>query len=98
MLKATYVSEDRAKAETTVSRVKDSLLEMKSPSGAKKLDNSNRETLTFFLFQEQYCLRLRTKNKMESLTREIKRCSRGVGAFPNGYSTVCRQIDTRRDQ
>ena len=39
-------------------------------------------------FPYEHWSRLRTNNGLERMTKEIRRCTRVVGSFPDGYSTM----------
>ncbi len=44
-----------------------------------------RKPLTSYAFPEEHWRRIRTKNPMERLMREIRHRTRIVGAFPNAH-------------
>jgi len=46
------------------------------------------ETLAYCAFPEEYWRRIRTNNPPECIMREIRRCTRVVGAFSDGNSAI----------
>lgn len=69
-------------------QVAEKLKEMKLSAAAKKLTEGIEETLTYMDFPTQHRSRIRTNNTIERLSREIKRSTRAIGAFPNGLSAL----------
>ena len=61
---------------------------MKLPEAAKKVEDSIEETLTYADFPFEHWTRIRTKNVIERLNREIRRRTRVVGSFPDGNSAL----------
>ncbi len=96
MLKAIHASEDLEAARATAKRVAKKLKDMKLSAAAKKVEESIRETLTYYAFPEQHWVRIRTNNPLERLIREIRRRSRVVGVFPDGESALMLCADRLR--
>ena len=46
------------------------------------------ETLSYYHFPQEHWLRIRTKNPLERIMREIPRRTRVVGCFPDGNSAL----------
>lgn len=61
---------------------------MKLLSAAKKVEESVGETLTYMDFPTEHWSRIRTNNLTERVNREIRRCTRAIGAFPDGNSAL----------
>jgi len=58
----------------------------------KKVEDGIEETLTHYAFPSKHWLEIRTNNMLERLNRELRRRTRGVGAFPDGkpaWMLVC---------
>jgi len=55
---------------------------------AELVEAAVEETLTYYAFTEEYWRRIRTNNPLERVLREIRRCTRVVGAFPDGQSAL----------
>jgi putative transposase len=77
MLKAIHASEDKKAALEKAEAVYD-----------KKVQESIIETLTYFDFPREHRIRIRTNNALERIMKEIRRCTRVVGAFPDGHSAL----------
>ena len=52
------------------------------------IKNSVEETLTYMDFPYEHWSRLRTNNGLERIMKEIRRRTRVVGSFPDGYSAM----------
>jgi len=50
--------------------------------------NSVEETLAYMYFPYEHGIRLRTNNALEWTMKEIRRRTRVIGAFPDGYSAL----------
>ena len=61
---------------------------MKLKEAAKKVEDGIEETLTYCDFPSEHWTRIRTNNVIERLNREIRRCTRVVGTFPDGNSAL----------
>ncbi len=88
MLKAIHAQESKATALTKAKTVDETLRAMKLPEAAKKVEDSIEETLTYADFPFEHWTRIRTKNVIERLNREIRRRTRVVGSFPDGNSAL----------
>ena len=88
MLKAIHASEDREAATEKADIVCTKLEALKLREAAKKVRASILETLTYFDFPREHRIRIRTNNALERIMKEIRRRTRVVGAFPDGYSAL----------
>lgn len=88
MLKAIHAQEDREAAEEKILAVIRKLKSIKLANAAKILEQSAKETLSYYGFPSQHWRSLRTNNPLERLMREIRRRTRVVGAFPDGQSAL----------
>ena len=68
--------------------VVEELRAMKLKEAAKKVGDGIEETLTYYDFPSEHWIRIRTNNLIERLNREIRRRTRVVGSFPDGYSAL----------
>ena len=66
----------------------DELCSMKLKEDVKKVEDGIEEMLTYCDFPSEYWTRIRTNNVVKRLNREIHRCTRVVGSFPDGNSTL----------
>ena len=88
MLKVIYAQVDREAALKKAGTVEEKLRRMKHPKAADKVRDEILETLTYMSFPEEHWLRIRTNNTLERINREIKRCTKVVGTFPDGDSAL----------
>ena len=88
MLKAIHTQESKKAAREKARAVIVELREMKLKEAAKKAEDSIEETLTYCDFPPEHWTRIRTNNVIERLNREIRRCTRVVGTFPDGKSAL----------
>jgi len=88
MLKAIHAQESKEAAREKAERVVAKLREMKLKEAAEKLDKGIEETLTYMSFPVEHWARIRTNNGLERIMLEIRRRTRVVGAFPDGYSAL----------
>ena len=58
---------------------------MRLTKAAQKVKESISETLTYMSFPSEHWTRIRTNNTLERLNKEIKRRTKVVGTFPDGY-------------
>ena len=68
--------------------VADKLRGMKLDSVAKFVEDSVEETLSYMDFPYEHWLKIRTNNGLERIMKEIRRRTRVVGSFPDGYSAM----------
>ena len=61
---------------------------MRLQKAAELIEQSVAETLTFYAYPQAHWLKIRTKNTLERIMREIRRRTRVVGAFSDGDSAV----------
>ncbi len=88
MLKAIHAQESKSAAREKAAQVAEKLREMKLSAAAKKVQEGIDETLTYMDFPTQHWTRIRTNNTIERLSREIKRRTKVIGAFPDGQSAL----------
>lgn len=87
MLKA-IPQEDKDAARQNAALVKEKLRGMKLDSVAEFVKKSVEETLSHMSFSSEHLTRLRTNNSFKRITKEIRRHTRVVGAFPDGNSAI----------
>ncbi len=61
---------------------------MKLDKVASFVETSEEETLSYMDFPYEHWTRLRTNNGLERIMKEIRRRTRVVGSFPDGYSAM----------
>lgn len=88
MLKAIHVQEDREAAKQKAALVAEKLRKLKLDKVAEFVENSVEETLSYMYFPYEHWSRLRTNNALERIMKEIRRRTRVIGAFPDGYSAL----------
>ncbi len=88
MLKAVHAMESREAAEAKALEVASELEASKPGEAAKVVREGYAEALTYTRFPREHWRRIRTNNAIERLNREIRRCTRVVGAFPDGSSAL----------
>ena len=88
MLKAIYAQESKKASREKAAAVVDELKAMRLPEAAKKVETGIEETLTYCDFPSEHWIKLRTNNVIERMSREIRRRTRVVGAFPDGNSAL----------
>ena len=88
MLKAIYAQESYEAALAKSADVVSKLREMKLPKAADLIEQKIDETLTYYRYPTNHCVRIRSNNPLERLMREIRRRTRVVGAFPDGQSAL----------
>ena len=88
MLKTIHAQEDKASARQKVALVVRKLQVMKLERIVNFIKNSVEETLTYMNFPYEHWSRLRTNNGLERIMKEIRRRTRVVGSFPDGYSAM----------
>lgn len=88
MLKAIHAQEDKMAARQKAVQVAAKLRELKLEKVAQFVENSIEETLSYMDFPYEHWSRLRTNNGLERIMKEIRRRTRVVGSFPDGYSAM----------
>ena len=88
MLKAIHAQESKKAAREKATAIVAELQGMKLKETAKKVSESIDETLTHYDFPSEHWMKIRTKNTIERLNREIRRRTRVVGTFPDGNSAL----------
>ena len=88
MLKAIHAQESKEAAREKAIQVAEKLRAMNLAKAARKVEDGIEETLTYMDFPTQHWTRIRTNNAIERLNREIKRCTKAIGAFPDGQSAL----------
>ena len=88
MLKAIHAQEDKAAARQKAALVAEKLRAMKLERIASFVETSVEETLSYMDFPYEHWSRLRTNNGLERIMKEIRRRTRVVGNFPDGYSAM----------
>ena len=82
------ISEDKETARQKVALVVRKLQVVKLERIVNFIKNSVEETLTYMDFPYEHWSRLRTNNGLERIMKEIRRRTRVVGSFPDGYSAM----------
>jgi putative transposase len=85
--KAIHAGEDIAAREKAI-RVIEKLRALRLTRAADLVEAAVEETLPYYAFPEEHRRRIRTKNPLERILREIRRRTRVVGAFPDGQSAL----------
>ncbi len=88
MLKAIHSQEDKEAARGKAALVAEKLRGMKLETVAKFVEESVEETLSYMDFPPEHWLKIRTNNGLERIMKEIRRRTRVVGSFPDGYSAM----------
>ena len=88
MLKAIHAQEDKEAAKQKAVLVAEKLRGMKLDSVAKFVEDSVEETLSYMDFPYEHWVKIRTNNGLERIMKEIRRRTRVVGSFPDGYSAM----------
>ena len=88
MLKAIHAQEDKEAAREKALLVVKKLRKLKLDNVAEFVEKSVEETLSYMDFPYEHWTRLRTNNGLERIMKEIRRRTRVVGSFPDGYSAM----------
>ena len=88
MLKAIHAQEDKKAAREKAKSVMEKLLAKKLDGVAKFIEESLEETLSYMNFPSEHWRKIRTNNGLERIMKEIRRRTRVVGSFPDGYSAM----------
>jgi transposase-like protein len=88
MLKAIHAQEDKEAAREKAGLVAAKLRTLKLESLAKFVEESVEETLSCMDFPTEHWRKIRPNNGLERIMKEIRRRTRVVGSFPDGYSAM----------
>ncbi len=88
MLKAIHAQEDKEAARQKAQLVAEKLRKMKLEKIAVFIERSVEETLSYMDFPYEHWSKIRTNNGLERIMKEIRRRTRVVGSFPDGYSAM----------
>ena len=88
MLKAIHAQEDKEAAREKAGLVAAKLRTLKLESLAKFVEESVEETLFYMDFPTENWRKIRPNNGLERIMKEIRRRTRVVGSFPDGYSAM----------
>ena len=88
MLKAIHAQESREACARKAEEVAEKLESMRLGTGARTARDGFAETLAYTEFPPEHWLRIRTKNGIKRINREIGRRTRVVGTFPGGNSAL----------
>ena len=88
MLKAIHAQEDKKAAREKAKSVMEKLRTKKLDGIAKFIEESLEETLSYMDFPSEHWRKIRTNNGLERIMKEIRRRTRVVGSFPDGYSAM----------
>ena len=88
MLKAIHAQEDKEAAREKAVLVAAKLRNLKLEKVAEFVEKSVEETLSYMDFPYEHWTRLRTNNSLERIMKEIRRRTRVVGSFSDGYSAM----------
>jgi putative transposase len=87
-LKAIHAQDDGKAAKAKATEVVARLKAMKLKTAAELVEQKVFETLTYYAYPCTHWRQIRTNNPLERITREIRRRTRVVGAFPDGQSAL----------
>ena len=88
MLKVIYAQEDRKATREKAELIAEKLRKMNLNKVAEFVESTVEETLSYMDFPYEHWTRLRTNNTLERITKEIRRITHAIGAFPDGYSAM----------
>ena len=88
MLKAIHAQEDKEAARQKANLVAEKLRTMRLDAVAKFVEESVEDTLSYMDFPSRHWQKIRTNNGLERIMKEIRRRTRVVGSFPDGYSAM----------
>ena len=88
MLKAIHAQEDAAAARLKAQAVADKLETMKLGKAAQAVGDGVDETLRYYAFPREHHRHIYTNNPLEAIMKQIRRRTRVVGSFPDGYSAL----------
>ncbi len=76
------------KTSDTTKLVAEKLRKMNLNKVAEFVESTVEETLSYMDFPYEHWTRLRTNNALARIMKEIRRRTRVIGAFPDGYSAM----------
>ena len=79
---------DKEAAREKAGLVAAKLRTLKLESLAKFVEESVEETLSYMDFPTEHWRKIRTNNGLERIMKEIRRRTRVIGSFPDGYSAI----------
>lgn len=85
---AESAQEDKEAARQKAGLVAEKLRKMKLDAVAKFVEDSVEKTLSYMNFPYEHWVKIRTNNGLERIMKEIRRRTRVVGSFPDGYSAM----------
>lgn len=88
MLKAIHAQESRSAAEAKAETVIAELRLRKMGNAADLIEARVGDTLAYYAFPDIHWHKIRTNNPLERITKEIRRRTRVVGAFPDERSCL----------
>ena len=88
MLKAIHAQEDKEAAREKAKLVAEKLRKMNLNKVTEFVESTVEETLSYMDFPYEHWTRLRTNNALERIMKEIRRRTRIIEAFPDGYSAM----------
>ena len=88
ILKAIHASENREAAEAKAADVFGTLRSRPMVHAAELVESHFDETLSCHSFSDRHWCKIRTYDPLERITKEIRRRTRVVGAFPDGESCL----------
>ena len=88
MLKAVNTSVELEAASCKPKEVIEKLEAMRVANAARSVGEAVELALAYYLFPREHRRRIRTNNALERIIREIRRCTRVVGSFPDSQSAL----------
>ena len=88
MLRAIHAQEDREAARQKAEEVAQKLEAQHLGKASRLVRSGAEETFSYYAFPSNHWRHIRTNNPLERLNREIRRRTRVVGSFPDGYSAL----------
>ena len=88
MLRAIHAQEDREAARQKAEEVAQKLEAQHLDKASRLVRSGAEETFSYYDFPTNHWRHIRTNNPLERLNREIRRRTRVVGSFPDGYSAL----------
>ena len=88
ILKAIHAQEGQGSCARESKTCAGKLRKMNLNKVAEFVESTVEETLSYMNFPYEHWTRLRTNNALERIMKEIRRRTRVIGAFPDGYSAM----------